>query len=358
MIKFTQGNLLESGADALVNTVNTVGVMGKGIALMFKERFPLNFELYAKACKQGQVHTGSMFITETGELSGPKWIVNFPTKQHWRANSRMEWIAAGLADLREWLCVNKVRSVALPPLGAGNGGLEWESVKPLIINTLSDLETEVLVYEPTTQYQNVQKRIGVEQLTPARSLISELVRRYSILGMDCSLLEIHKLAWFLERSLARRQISSPLKLKFRAHFYGPYAEELPYLLNALDGSYLHCEKRIADADPLDTLWFDDAKEPLVTAYLQSEAKEFLPALEEATSLIDGFQSPFGMELLATCDWLINRQNVLPTVTSLREGLHAWPSRPWASDRKARIFSDKVLGVALERLITAQWVTQQ
>jgi len=357
MIKFTQGNLLDSGAEALVNTVNTVGVMGKGIALMFKERFPLNFELYAKACKQQQVSTGTMFITETGELSGPKWVVNFPTKQHWRANSRVEWISEGLADLREWIVENSVRSIALPPLGAGNGGLDWGTVKPLIIDALSDLDTEVLVYEPTTQYQNVQKRSGVEKLTPARSLISELVRRYSILGMDCSLLEIQKLAWFLERSLARMQISSPLKLKFRAHFYGPYAEDLPYLLNALDGSYLHCEKRIADADPLETLWFDDSKEPLVTAFLQSEAKDYLPALEETTALIDGFQSPFGMELLATCDWLISQQKVEPTVDALRKGLHAWPSKPWASERKAKIFSDKVLEVALERLQKAQWISQ-
>lgn len=357
MIKFTQGNLLESGAEALVNTVNTVGVMGKGIALMFKERFPLNFELYANACKQRKVNTGSMFITETGELSGPKWIVNFPTKQHWRANSRLEWITTGLEDLREWIIRNEVHSIALPPLGAGNGGLDWNSVKPLITKALSNLNTEVLVYEPTTQYQNIQKRSGVEKLTPARSLISELVRRYSILGMDCSLLEIQKLAWFLERSLTRMKISSPLKLKFRPHFYGPYAEDLPYLLNALDGSYLHCNKRIADADPLETLWFDDSKESLIAAFLQSEAKEFLPALDEATALIDGFQSPFGMELLATCDWLINRQNIEPTVSTLRAGLHAWPSTHWASERKAKIFNDKVLEVALDRLVTARWVPQ-
>ena len=122
MIHYVKGNLLESEAEALVNTVNTVGVMGKGIALMFKERFPLNMQLYAKACKDNQVQTGRMFVTNTESLIGPKWIVNFPTKQHWKADSRLEWIEEGLQDLRSFLIEQKVKSIAIPPLGAGNGG--------------------------------------------------------------------------------------------------------------------------------------------------------------------------------------------------------------------------------------------
>jgi O-acetyl-ADP-ribose deacetylase (regulator of RNase III) len=119
MITFTQGNLLEARAEALVNTVNTVGVMGKGIALMFKERFAENFHRYATACKTREVRTGKMFITEVHELDGPRWIVNFPTKQHWRDDSRIEWIIEGLQDLRRFLIENKVKSIAIPPLGAG-----------------------------------------------------------------------------------------------------------------------------------------------------------------------------------------------------------------------------------------------
>lgn len=357
MITFTQGNLLESGAQALVNTVNTVGVMGKGIALMFKERFAQNYQLYAAACKQQRVKTGSMFVTETGELSGPRWIVNFPTKQHWRGSSRMEWIVDGLADLRAWILVNNVESIALPPLGAGNGGLDWAQVRLQIEEALGDLDTDIMVYEPTGQYQNVQKRTGVEKLTPARALISELVRRYSVLGMECSMLEIQKLSWFLDRALERHHIDSPLKLKFKAHLYGPYAENLPHMLDSLDGSYIHCDKRISDADPWEPVWFDDAKETLVSAYLQSEAKTYLPALKETTEIINGFQSPFGMELLSTCDWLLNRQHVEPTVLGLRKGLENWPSLTWAAQRKIKIFDNKVLGVALQRLSEAGWVTE-
>src|SRR5215510_12617479 len=128
MITYKQGNLLEAGTEALVNTVNTVGVMGKGIALMFKERFDDNFKRYAEACKAKEVRTGKMFVTAVSELNGPKWIVNFPTKQSWRAPSKLEWIVEGLQDLRQFLVSKGVQSVAIPPLGAGNGGLEWTLV--------------------------------------------------------------------------------------------------------------------------------------------------------------------------------------------------------------------------------------
>lgn len=350
MITFTQGNLLEARAEALVNTVNTAGVMGKGIALMFKERFAENFRRYAAACKAKEVRTGAMFVTEVGELDGPRWIVNFPTKQHWRAPSRMEWITEGLKDLRRFLVENKVKSIAIPPLGAGNGGLDWSEVRPQIEAALGDLDVDVLVFEPTPQYQNVAKRSGVEKLTPARALIAELVRRYWVLGMECSLLEIQKLAWFLERSIERYNPgNNPLDLKFVAHKYGPYANRLDHLLNSLDGSYLHCDKRIGDADPLDVIWFDDERKNVVQTYLKSEAKEFVPALEATAALINGFESPFGMELLATVDWLLEKEGVAPTVPAVREGLRHWRGGVDAATRKEKLFDDRALTIALDRL---------
>lgn len=348
MITFIQGNLLEARAEALVNTVNTVGVMGKGIALMFKERFAENFRRYATACKAKEVRTGRMFVTEVRELDGPRWIVNFPTKRHWRGDSRIEWVTEGLQDLRRFLIENKVKSVAIPPLGAGNGGLDWAEVRPQIEEALADLDTEILVFEPTQKYQNVAKRTGVEKLTPARALIAELVRRYWVLGMECSLLEIQKLAWFLERSIERAGLT-PLDLRFEPHKYGPYAERLRHLLEGLDGSYLHCDKRIGDADPLDAIWFDDGRKTVVQAYLNSEAKEYVPALEATAALIDGFESPYGMELLATVDWLLSREDIAPTVPAVREGLLHWRGGPDAGARKDRLFDDRAVGIALERL---------
>lgn len=348
MITYTQGNLLEARAEALVNTVNTVGVMGKGIALMFKDRFDENFRRYAAACKAKEVQTGKIFVTPVHELDGPRWIVNFPTKQHWRAPSRMEWVVEGLQDLRRFLVEQQVKSIAIPPLGAGNGGLEWAEVRGQIERALGDLDIDIMVFEPTRQYQNVAKRAGVEKLTPARALIAELVRRYWVLGMECSLLEIQKLAWLLEREIEKLGLK-PLDLHFEANKYGPYADRLRHLLEGLDGSYLHSEKRISDADPLDVIWFDDERKVFVQTYLKSEANAYTQALESTAALIDGFESPFGMELLATVDWLLAREGVAANVPALREGLRHWRGSPDAAARKDRLFDDRTLGIALERL---------
>jgi hypothetical protein len=187
-------------------------------------------------------------------------------------------------------------------------------------------------------------------LTPATAMLAELVRRYWVLGMECSLLEVQKLAWFLERAIERyNPDDNPLNLQFAPHKYGPYANRLDRLLNNLDGSYLHSEKRISDADPLDVIWFDDERKAVVQTYLKSEAKVYTQALEATAALIDGFESPFGMELLATVDWLLAREGVAPTVPALREGLRHWRGGLDAAARKDRLFDDRALGIALERL---------
>lgn len=181
-------------------------------------------------------------------------------------------------------------------------------------------------------------------------MLAELVRRYWVLGMECSLLEIQKLAWFLERAIERYNPNdNPLKLQFVAHKYGPYANRLDHLLNNLDGSYLRAEKRISDADPLDVIWFDDGRKALVQTYLNSEAKAYTQALEATAALIDGFESPYGMELLATVDWLLMREKVSPTVPALRDGLRNWRGGTDVAARKDRLFDDRALGIALERL---------
>lgn len=350
-MRFTKGNLLEANVEAVVNTVNTVGVMGKGIALMFKERFPKNYEAYAAACKAGEVQVGKMFVSSADELDGPRWVINFPTKMHWRPPTKLEWVREGLVALKDVIREKQIRSIAIPPLGCGNGGLDWEVVRPLIEETLGNLEdVEIVVYEPTAQYQNVAKKKGVEKLTPARALIAEMVRRYWVLGIECTLLETQKLAWFLERTIKRRGLENPLDLRFEADRYGPYANRLTHLLDGLDGSYLHCTKRLADAGPFDTIWFEEAKRERVALYLKSsEASVYLPALEATDELIDGFQSPLGMEALATVDWLIVREGAEATLSGIRHGIRNWPAGVDHAQRKERLFSDRLLGLALERL---------
>lgn len=351
MIRYTTGNLLEAKADALVNTVNTVGIMGKGIALMFREAFAENFRAYATACKLGEVRTGQMFVTERHAVLGPRWIINFPTKQDWRTKTRLEWVVDGLADLRRVIVDNGIRSIALPPLGCGNGGLDWAEVRPKIEEALGDLDdVDIQVYEPTREYQNVAKRHGVEKLTPARALIAELVRRYWVLGIECSLLEIQKLAWLLQRRVRMLGLDDPLHLHFKAHKYGPYAQDLQHLLNSLDGSYLHCEKRLADAGPSDVIWFEEDRRPRMEAYLRSsEAQPYREALEQTGALIDGFQSPLGMELLATVDWLLSEEGVEATVPAVKAGLSEWPGGKPAGQRKLALFDDRMIELALDRL---------
>jgi O-acetyl-ADP-ribose deacetylase (regulator of RNase III) len=351
MMRFTRGNLLDADVDAVVNTVNTVGVMGKGIALMFKERFPKNYEAYAAACKAGEVQIGKMFVSAVDKLSGPRWVINFPTKKHWRQPTKLEWIQSGLVALKDVIREKGIRSIAIPPLGCGNGGLSWIIVRPIIQTALSDLqEVDIVVYEPTTQYQNVAKKKGVEKLTPARALIAEMVRRYWVLGIECTLLETQKLSWFLERIIRSMGLEDPLDLRFVADRYGPYANRLTHLLDGLDGSYLHCEKRLADAAPFDTVWFEDTKRPRLEFYLQSsDAKVYLPAIEATDQLIDGFQSPLGMEALATVDWLIAREGAERTLLSIRKGIRNWPAGLAHGQRKERLFSDRLLQLALDRL---------
>lgn len=350
MIDYTQGNLLEADVEAVVNTVNTVGVMGKGIALMFKERFPANFKAYQAACKSGGVEVGRLFVTSSDELSGPRWIINFPTKQHWRNPTRIEWVERGLAALRAFILEHRVKSIAVPPLGCGNGGLDWPDVRDLIEASLGDLpDTRVIVYEPTAAYQNVAKKRGVMKLTPARAMISELVRRYSVLGIECTILEIQKMAWFLERFIGQYRLPNELDLRFEANRFGPYADRLKHLLDSLDGSYLACDKRLADASPFDSIRFKESEGPRVELFLRTEAKEYQEAFEHLLDFIDGFQSPLGMEVLATVDWLIAREHCEPEFGSIKQGIARWPVDSKAAERKTRIFSDKLIALALERL---------
>lgn len=351
MIKYTLGNLLEANTEALVNTVNEVGVMGKGIALMFRDTYPKNNRVYAAACKAGEVRIGKMFVVRDGDLLGQRWIINFPTKKHWRHPSKMEWIRDGLKDLA-WVIREKgIKSIALPPLGCGNGGLEWSQVKSEIEVALSEFtDVEIIVYAPTSEYQNAPKRGGVEELTPARALIAEMVRRYSVLGLDCTNLEVQKLGWFLSRVIQKLEVDDPLKLDYSANKYGPYADNLRHLLDGLDGSYLHCEKRLSDAGPTDLVWFDDARKDQVVGYLADPAQSrFTAVLEQTSEVIDGFESPLGMELLATVDWLLARTNTDKSAADVQAKLAGWPGGKSATARKQRLFDIRLIGLAIDRL---------
>lgn len=360
MIRYTQGNLLTASAEALVNTVNETGVMGKGVALMFREEFPESARLYEEAARRGDIKVGRVLVTPRNALFGPRWIIHFPTKRHWRHPSRLEWVHEGLKDLVGVVRERGIRSLALPPLGCGNGGLDWTLVRREIEAALIELpDVEVTVYEPTAQYQNAPKRAGVETLTPARALIADLVRRYAVLGLECTNLEVHKLAWFLWRVIVAQKLADPLDLQFTANKYGPYADRLRHLLDGLDGSYLHCEKRLSDAGPMEPIWFEDSKRDMVADFLEtSPARQYSSALEKTAAVIDGFESPLGMELLATVDWLLHERGCEPNASAVRRELERWPGSQTAARRKIRLFDERLVKLALHRLVAEQPIESQ
>lgn len=358
MIRFVRGNLLATETEAVVNTVNTVGVMGKGIALQFKERFPENFKAYEAACEAGEVVIGRMFVTTNPALSNPKWIVNFPTKKHWRYPTKIEWVVEGLKDLRRFIEQEGVRSISIPPLGCGNGGLAWNRVKHEIEVALSEIDVDIAVFEPSDVYMAHAKQDSVKALTPARAMVTEMIRRYMILGFECTLLEVQKLAWFLERQIGAMGLEDPLQLKFTAHKYGPYSEPLRHLLDGLDGSYLHCSRRLSDASPFDTIWFDLEHRSALADYLASDhCKPYHQVMECTSDLIEGFESPLGMELLATVDWLVVNEACPLTLEGIKSGLKRWPGGGRAAAaRKQKIFDDRLITLALDRLASRPWRT--
>jgi len=234
MIKFVTGNIIESDAEALINTVNTVGIMGKGIALQFKNAFQNNFKAYVEACKRNEIEIGKLFVTKDSNLNtGEKIIINFPTKKDWRKPSEYDYIDAGLTDLIRILNDYKIRSIAIPPLGAGNGGLEWEKVKKIIVEKLGYLDVEIIVYEPTAYIKEQLKKERVK-LTEARALLLYVLYDLVRNGEYVSEFSSEKVCYFLQRFGAKKYFN----LEFSPKFYGPYSGKVRYILNILNGSYI------------------------------------------------------------------------------------------------------------------------
>lgn len=341
MIHYKNTNLLLSNAEALVNTVNTVGIMGKGIALQFKESFPLNFKLYQKACKTGEVKTGKMFVTETGQFSGPRLIINFPTKTDWRSNTKIEFIDEGLNDLIRVIHEKNIKSIAIPPLGCGNGGLDWKDVKPKIEEKLAAESERVYieVYEPGHHsYTRVNAKANIGPLTKPRALILAMAEKYHVLGFDISHLEIQKLAYFLQ------ELGQPdLNLRYSKGAYGPYATNLKHLLAHLEGYYFKGQIRFHDMKPTDALQLVEGTLPEVHDFLEKNLKQAEnERLTQVSNLIEGFESPLGLELLATTHWAMKDLK-----TSSLDNIYSYIQN-W-SDRKQRLMSKQQVEIALSRI---------
>jgi O-acetyl-ADP-ribose deacetylase (regulator of RNase III) len=344
MIELTKGNILRSDAEALVNTVNCAGFMGKGIALQFKKAYPENFDAYHRACIAGEVQPGLMFIFDLHSMLNPKYVINFPTKRDWRSNSRYEDIESGLKALVGEVRRLGIRSIAVPPLGCGLGGLNWSRVRPMIERAFTLLpNVRVLVFEPVgaPEAKTMPVRTGRPRLTIARALFIRLMDQYSSQAYRLTLLEIQKLAYFLQES------GQPLKLKYEAGHYGPYAPNLNKVLEVLERHY--------------TSGYGDSQKPDVEIELldgaAEEAKTFLSnhiaeheRLTRVNRLIEGFETPYGLELLSSVHWLAVHGN--PPVEEKDDaiaGIAKW------SERKLQMFRPEHIRLSWDRLVTEGWI---
>lgn len=347
MMKFVAGNILDAKVDALVNTVNTAGVMGKGLALQFKKAFPANCKAYEAAAKEGAVEIGKMFVFEAGGIVLPRYIINFPTKRHWRSPSKLEYIEAGLRDLLAVIRDRKIRSLAIPPLGAGLGGLAWGDVRPLIERALGDLsDVDVLVFEPkgAPAPEAMRNATPKPNMTSGRAAVLALMNRYLVpgYGYRLSLLEVQKLAYFLQVA------GEPLRLDYQQHFYGPYADNLRHVLHRIEGHYVR--------------GFGDGKNKPETSLeligdAATEAESFVEAKEDSqqrltrvAELIEGFETPFGMELLSTVHWVATHDaDAARSPDDAVRAVHAW------SDRKATIMKPQQIKAAWQHMHDRGWI---
>jgi O-acetyl-ADP-ribose deacetylase (regulator of RNase III) len=338
MIELTQGNLLKADVEALVNTVNTVGYMGKGIALQFKQAFPGNFAAYARACAHGEVKIGRMFIYETGTLYNPRYIINFPTKAHWRGKSQLAYIEQGLVALIDEVKQRGIKSIAVPPLGCGLGGLDWAIVRPLIEQAFAATpDVHILLYSPEGAPDAQSMPIGTirQTLTPSRALLIKLIEQYNQLAYRLSLLEIQKLAYFLQEA------GEPLRLNFTKGLYGPYAHNLNKVLERLEGHFIRGYGDSQKPDAELRLLPDAITE--ANASLQGAAAS-QQRLQQVSALIEGFETPYGMELLASVHWLtIHEEPIAVTAEQAIIGIQQW------NRRKHKPFQPAHIEIAWQRL---------
>lgn len=341
----TQGDLLaQDDVDAIVNTVNCVGVMGKGIALQFKHKWPANFRAYEAACKAGQVRPGRMFVFDAGALARPHFVINFPTKDHWRGKSTLAFVRDGLADLVAQVQRLGIQSIAVPPLGCGNGGLNWVDVRPLIEAAFAaapDVEVRLFAPEGPPPAKAMAVRTPRPAMTAGRAAILKVLDTYRQLNYGLSKIEVQKLAYFLQES------GQPMNLAFTKNQFGPYADGLRHALHRMDGHFIRgVGDGVAESD------IEPLPEALNEAdtFLSAQGHEALLArVERLESLIDGFQTAYGMELLATVHWVATREGANTEAAAL-QAVQAW------TERKRRLMSATHVQAAWERLAEHGWLT--
>lgn len=347
MIKNTRGNLLAAPAEALVNTVNTKGIMGKGIALQFRQAFPGMFKDYEKACKDERVALGKMDVHDLGGLAGgPRWIINFPTKGHWKTKSRIQDVESGLDDLVATIRKLGIKSIAVPPLGCGNGGLPWSEVRPLIEEAFGQVpDVEVLLYAPmeTPEAVAMPNRTERPKMTQGQAALISLIDRYlkGLLDPIVSLLEVHKLMYFLQAS------GQDLRLKFEAKQRGPFASNLRHVLIRMESHYT---TGYGDGKDLPETRIDLLPGAVENARgLLGTGDAITARMDRVAELIEGYEDPYGMELLSSMHWImVNHAGAKEGKENAIEGVLSWNAA------KRKRLKPEHLDKAWERLRALGW----
>lgn len=344
MIRFTTGDILQADTEALINTVNCVGIMGRGIALQFKNAYPANFKAYEAACKRNEVQPGRMFVFATGQLTNPRFIINFPTKRHWRGKSRIEDIESGLVDLVRVIREGGIHSVAIPPLGSGLGGLNWSEVRERIEQALAEVpDVDIVVFEPggAPQPEQMVRNRAVPNMTPGRASLVGLIDRYlrGLLDPFVTLLEVHKLMYFMQEA------GEPLRLNYEKAPYGPYASNLRHVLNQVEGHLISGYADGGDAPAKQLALVPGATEDAWK--LIDEMPETRKRFDKVADLVSGFESPFGLELLATIHWVVKNEGP-HSLDEVVQKTYAW------SDRKKR-FTKRQIQIAVQVLDHSGWI---
>lgn len=336
-IKFKKGDMFSEPIEALVNTVNCVGVMGKGVALEFKNRWPTNFKAYKKLCDAKKLSPGQMFVFDTQELfvsDGPRYLINFPTKAHWRAKSKISYVEDGLDALAGAICEYGIKSIAIPPLGCGNGGLDWAEVKPLIEEKLAGFnDVSIVIFAPKDAADDPEHAYSSLPMTHARAvLLKSLNDLERFFDGSFDRISLQKIGYFLQA------LGVDFKLKFSRNLHGPYSETLKKAYIAFEHHGMI--RGFATGD----------RQAHVTNSGCAVAEDFLNGADDSgdeiidrlSKLIQGYESPYGLELLSSVHWLAHHEGHYP-VEKVIEAMMGWNAN------KRNSFDADAIRVAYGRL---------
>lgn len=337
------GDIFDSDVDALVNTVNCKGVMGRGLALEFKRRFPANYDEYRAECEAGRMLLGRVHVFSTGRMS-PRYVFNFPTKDHWRGRSELANIASGLASLANEVKNRGVKSIAIPALGCDLGGLDWDEVRPMIVATIDRLDgVHALLFAPRPEVreQLVTPKDGI-RMTRARAVVTSLMATYRDAGVGLLItnLEVQKLMYFAQMA------GEELQLEHKKGRFGPYAGKLRFVLRDMSGKYIAGYKEVGDL-PGDELRLLEGAETEANEWLASR-DETKARLVRVAKLVDGYESQFGLEVLSTVHW-VARDMESPTLNDVADRVWGW------NHRKRDMIDLWHIEMCLNRLVEQGWV---